>query len=446
MNPKRIEIKLDSRLSGGAVMRRFLLTFILTGFLVGCTQAPAHKDAWLSIKYGLGCGDYTHCTKLTDFGEGDNYYVAIGEGSPAANANPPGLTFGKWKQTFGYPGNGVVQAVYGNQLDLQFGREMNCWQFGQGGVACYVSNYGPPPTSLTGENPAWPNLDGHIGVPGAPGGAVFDAATENNPFAIVAMVYDPAQIGVKNGDTVAFYVFNPIYDPSNIDNSPPSDQATLDGEGGKSVPRMCMACHGGSYDETKHSVTGASFLPFDVWSFDYTDFVSSRLLSLHPLGLYLERQQEAFRQLNAMVLATKPNQPIADLINGLYSNNVATPGATVPDDSYIAPGWITPDNNGQKVYKGVFRRYCRMCHLASQGFSFPSYAQFQNSASTIQQFVICGSSNNVLYSHDMPHTEVPFGGLAGSTNRFGAGQGFWMDSIAQNDLNVLFQSQNVKCQ
>jgi len=421
MNAKRTEILRESKHCGGDAMRGTLLIFVLAGFLVGCTQAPAHTDAWLSIKYGLGCGDYAHCSPMIDFGEADQYNIAIGIGNTAPGGGVNPMNFGQWKKQFGYPGNGVAEAIYGNQLDLQFGRDMNCWQFGQGGVACYVTNYGPPPG-----NPGWPDLVGGFN----------DAIHGNNPFAIVAMAYDPNGIGVNN-DKVTFSVFQTLAFPGNLDASPPARLAGLDEEGaGKSIPRMCMACHGGTYNTDTHSVTGASFLPFDVWSFYYNSAVTAG-----PYDLYL---QEQFRKLNAMVLATNPNPPIVDLINGLYPTGVKEVLSQIRDDSYVPAGWMTPDNSGQKLYKGVFRRYCRMCHLASNVFPFNTYADFQSSAQTIANIVTCNESNNVKNSHDMPHAEVPFGGLAGTTNRFGAGQGFWMDSVAQTDLKSLLK--NTTCQ
>lgn len=411
---------------------RSALLVVLAAFFAGCNaQAPAHTDAWLSIKFGPGCGDYNHCTALTNFAEGNNYNIATGIGDTFANGGANAMNLGQWKQTFGFgsTGNGLFgEAGYGNQLDLQFGRDMNCWEFGQGGVACYVANYGVQPGIVGPQRAPWPNLQQ----------AFHDAIFKQNPFAIVAMAYNPSGIGM-NGDTVTFAVFTA--DKNNIDNSAAVSAAQLDEEGQKAIPQMCMACHGGSYDPTKHSVTGASFLPFDVWSFYYDSTLTA--------GPYDMSLQEEFRKLNAMVLETHPNQPIVDLINGLYYQayhlSVNDPGAAINTDDYIPDGWMTPDYSGQKLYKGVFRRYCRMCHMASKTFPFSTYGQFQQAAPLIQKLVTCGPSSTVKLSHDMPQAEVPFGGTAGFSNEFGPGQGFWMDSLAQDDLNKFLAGLNASC-
>ena len=82
----------------------------------------------------------------------------------------------------------------------------------------------------------------------------------------------------------------------------------LDGEGFKTNPRMCMACHGGKYNSTTHSVTDAQFLPFDVYYFQYS----------MEAGYTIDDQQEGFRKLNALVNQTNPEPEIAAFIDGLY--------------------------------------------------------------------------------------------------------------------------------
>src|SRR5262249_37124210 len=69
-------------------------------------------------------------------------------------------------------------------------------------------------------------------------------------------------IKITRNQQVRFY----IYDGSGNR----SDTAALDREGQKSVPQMCMACHGGEYVGPIHQAVGSSFLPFDVNSFKYS--------------------------------------------------------------------------------------------------------------------------------------------------------------------------------
>jgi hypothetical protein len=452
---------------GGAVMRRaFLAMFacITVALLLGgCgSSAPAHQDPWLSFKYsnGPGCAAIPACLAAlnTDGNtEVNSYYEAIGAQLPTGAP----LTFANWQQEFGYPGTlgtipgaAVAQAhaFYGNQSDLQLGRDMHCWQSSQTGlsgttIACYVTNYGPPPIdpSTQKENLNWPNLES----------AVDDAINQNNPFATVAMVFNANGIGL-NKDTVAFYVFNQfgnLTQPQTITVQPGNLalDAELDGEGPKTVPRMCMACHGGTYDATHHSVKAApggntaSFLPFDVWSFFYSENPNNTAFSL-------QNQQEAFRELNYLVLQTNPSPAIKCLINDLYSNTSSNPllppnncattpninvfGNGINDDSYVPGAWSTSSGSvsGPIIYKGVFRKYCRMCHLAQDPpADFSTLAEFQGLAG--------GANSLVCTMHDMPHAEVPFGGqTTGGSPKFSAnGIGFWFDHASISDLNTVLQ-------
>jgi hypothetical protein len=146
-----------------------------------------------------------------------------------------------------------------------------------------------------------------------------------------------------------------------------------------------MACHGGSYDAATHSVTGAQFLPFDVFSFQQ---------SLQP-GYTIADQEEEFRRLNALVSDTAPAAAIADFINGTYNDAVHTAG-TAADGNYVPAGW-----SGQEtLYNSVYRRYCRMCHLASSTRPFLTFPDFKNLAATIEE--------KVCHSGDMPNAQVPF--------------------------------------
>ncbi|MGH9723598.1 MAG: hypothetical protein ACRD41_00895 [Candidatus Acidiferrales bacterium] len=279
-------------------------------------------------------------------------------------------------------------------------------------------------------------VDGSSSATAATGTATY---FNNNLIATVAMVYN----GNLNTSTtnppnnITFYVYD------NNGNLLP--YAILDDEGEKSVPRMCMGCHGGNY--TPHSstsvatVTGASFLPFDVPSFYYS--------TLFP-SLGMDQQQEAFRMLNLMVKSTNGGsqpqtvnqQAIVDFINGLYcpdpNNGGVLAGCTTPVensgstaiDTYIPSGWIGSSAN-QKVYSEVIKPYCRMCHMA-QTFTFTTPDQFTAFAAPL-----------VCTQKDMPHAEVPFGGPAdtnpASKNPFLSSNDtsvFWLNTVAQNDVKT----------
>src|SRR3989442_3004345 len=137
-------------------------------FLAGCDaapQPPAHTNAWLSYKFSRNCpspsqsNNLSGCPALIDVSEASNYYNTIG--ANALVAPPNGTLFDAWLAANGFTsGAQDVRAVYGNRGDLAFGRDMHCLQSGQN-IACYVTNYGPPPISFLGapRNPDWVGIN-----------------------------------------------------------------------------------------------------------------------------------------------------------------------------------------------------------------------------------------------------------------------------------------------
>lgn len=521
---------------------RLALAATVCGLLAGCTSVPSHNDAWLSFKYetrGPGCGVYNFpatasaatpvttsaaCPGLSDFTEAQNYYTDIG--APA--------TLTQWKAAYGFPVTGYPPArgLYGNYRDLRIGRDMDCVQTGNQ-IACYVSNYGPPPqdcgNAIDGSTLCgWPILEQAVEgaitaiqtppppaqitsfaagcslhgslcnvtfqavnsftagqgvqINGLSVGTFLNGQTSTVLSTGLSSTQFEAQVtgrdanntkGTTDSGTATYFNANLIAtvamvyngNPNTSTTSPPNNvtfyvydnngnllpYAILDDEGEKSVPRMCMGCHGGNY--TPHTstsvatVTGASFLPFDVPSFYYS--------TLFP-SLGMDNQQEAFRLLNLMVKSTNGGsnpqtanqQAINDFINGMYCPDPNSGGVqascTTPvensgslaSDSYIPSGWFGSSAN-QKVYSEVIKPYCRMCHMA-QTFTFTTPDQFTTFAAPL-----------VCTQNDMPHAEVPFGGPAdtnpASKNPFLNGNDtsvFWLNTIAQNDVKTATSKQN----
>jgi hypothetical protein len=404
--------------NGAMQALRLLACGIFFTALAGCEGqiigppggAPAERSLWLSYKYSAGgCTDpNTNCPEIINQVEENAYYCSIAvTGDSAANGEPlncadpqsPKLKLEHWKDANGFPVNGTsdAHAIYGNAPDLQIARDMNCVKSANGNIACYVTNYGPPPFDNVHRvvNPDWIGLNNEF--PGLTGG-IEDAITKDTPFATVAMVYNRSAALSQSANAVTFYVFNGLGDLLPL--------PALDGEGGKTSPRMCMACHGGTYDSGTHSVRGAQFLPFDVFLFKH---------SMQP-GYTLDDQQEEYRKLNALVKETQPAAAIADFINGTYNNTVDTAG-TLAVNNYVPQGW-----SGQEtLYSGVYRQYCRMCHLASRT-PFLTFAQFQNFAVTIE--------DKVCQSTDMPNAQVPY-------------LKFWEDTIAQEDLRRFLRGEGL---
>ena len=169
--------------------------------------------------------------------------------------------------------------------------------------------------------------------------------------------------------------------------------AELDTEGLKAVPGVCLACHGGHYDAATHTVSGASFLPFNLKSFKYGSAPGQDRAS----------QEEGLRQLNAMVRNTRPTlsgppDPIADYIEGMYVQGYGTP-FTIARDDYVPPGW----SGHQDLYLNVVRPYCAGCHLAlgpDRDLDFTRFDQLSSRKSRVQALV-CSIKT-------MPHSEVAF--------------------------------------
>jgi len=349
---------------------------------------PVPTAMWLSRKGGVWDGT-NPIPAATQIAEANEYYDAIGA---TGNTNPAddNDTLTKWKGHNGFP-TGEVAAYYFNNADLGFGREMHCRQTGGTDMACYVTNYGGVGVS---PEDAIADLVYDADLDGIPEG--------QNPVATVAMETDSTQ-GAK------FYVYNAA---GNL-----IPQATLDSEGPKAVPNICLVCHGGNYNSTTNQVTGASFREFDAFSFKY-DAVT---------GFSLSNQQENLRRLNNFVKqtgpnASNPNDPIVDLIDGLYPTGVHVVGSTAHGDFhynpvsppytnyYVPTDWATPGE--EALYLNITRRYCRACHIGQSSFlDWTSYSQFSGFAGGIE--------NAVCNTHDMPHAEVPLKNIWFSTNPHG---------------------------
>ncbi|MCY1034263.1 hypothetical protein OV207_22600 [Corallococcus sp. BB11-1] len=267
------------------------------------------------------------------------------------------------KYGFGAPD---LTATYYNDGDLGLGREMHCRYFttpsGETGAACYVKNYAA-------------RDNGKVVFGGDSNVALQDAVARTNSFATVAMVYQPP---ANNPNSVQFIVYDAL--------GARTPEAVLDNTGRhKTVPNNCLSCHGvnATYDASTHTVSGASFLPFDVFSFRYSS----------ATGFTSAAQASALRQLNNLVKRTEPAKGVDDFIQGMYAPlQVANPTA-VAKDTYVPVGWT---GNGKKdvgLYNGVVKQYCRTCHMSasSPSLDFLEADDFTVHKATINAEV-CGTT------------------------------------------------------
>jgi hypothetical protein len=135
--------------------------------------------------------------------------------------------------------NNVV--VYYNKNELGLGRELGCGTFDDGngwGTACYVTNYGFRFNDRQGSMKA--------------------AEEQLKPRNTVCILYQPS---MPEQQQVQFFVFD--------GDGNRQEWAQLDSMGPRPHPQICTNCHGGSYDDTTHLVSGAHFLPLDP---DLVDF------------------------------------------------------------------------------------------------------------------------------------------------------------------------------
>jgi hypothetical protein len=310
--------------------------------------------------------------------EADAYYAALDSDPGYGPGGRDTTTLEKWKIANGFP-DGEVVAAYYNSGDIGVGREMHCRRNDVTGArACYVTNYGP---AAFDANPS-PD-DPQIAVNNAVNALVNGSVS--GKVATVAMEWVVSGLGnnpVQHipADPVRFWVFD--------DDDDRVPVITLDAEGPKPVPGVCLPCHGGAETgthqlhqpgEAKFLDQNARFLPFDTCAFEF---------STQP-GFTEVDQRDAFVELNAIVLDTEPFQPAqpgggqvapppgsnTELLYGLYGvdHNNVTPGINPLDllvgsapqqvETFVPPAWAS----NPELYLEVVKPYCRTCHVSLHG-------------------------------------------------------------------------------
>jgi hypothetical protein len=299
-----------------------------------------------------------------------------------------------WKQANGFlpTPTGEATAIYFNNGDLKFGRDMHCrvTNTATNALACYVSNFG------------------NVGTDDAPA-ALADAVayelsgqspTAKQPGATVAMEYDPVK-GVQFWAYHGEVVTGGVSDGGQYFPNP-----ALDSQLNKPMPDICMGCHFGTYNNsTTTGVAGAVFLPFDMDSFkDQTD----QLFPNHHPSAALQTQ---LHQLNNMIAGTSPPAAVTQLINQLwYANTTPATPFTFNQGAAQLPGTPFIDSNGvhhEPLYDNVVKDVCRTCHVANP-FSWNTFtgtnttSGMNNVPGSTIQFFACGLASK------MPNAEVPW--------------------------------------
>lgn len=272
---------------------------------------------------------------------------------------------------FGFDTNREVDAFYYNLGDLGIGREVHCTTFDRGngfsGTACYVRNYGV-------------NLDGSGAFSGDPQSAMADLLAQQGSFASVCMVKFGSTLADPQGNDVQFFVYDA--------NERIVNRAELDSFGSNdAIPNNCLNCHGGKYDRTTSTITGASFLPFDPEAFLYAD----------EAGIGFDEQEEVLRQLNDMMKSAGAPPTTKQYVDGIYDNKSAIAGTRTNLD-FIPAGWAGSEE-AKTVYREVYKPYCRTCHTSQFGaFAFMTYDDFKSAANE--------SMHSVCDTMEMPLAEA----------------------------------------
>lgn len=348
-----------------------------------------------------------------NFYSAEAYYRII---DPLSRAD----TLDKWKALRGFDDSvseeyEFAHALYLNNYDLGFGRDMFMRTDECGNVYSYVENY--------------PSLE--LAIKG------------QGNFATVVMEYAPLNDDdpeACSSDTkfVKFYAYVPDEKSGEEVRMPTMN---FDGRGEKSLPGVCTACHAGSpaalvdavsdhvalngtdlnviydamdalTDEQKLALVDldATFMPFDLDSFLFTEsgdsnfrdpFYSTDEISASQVRAYSrEAQLAAFNTMNKAALRTYlhksqslvDDDPLDDidptdrwiapieLVNAWYGTSIEVladlddlDGQDFSGDA-ILDGWFTE----QAIYEDVFARYCRACHiqLANTSLNFDLSDEF----------------------------------------------------------------------
>ncbi|MFT7184916.1 MAG: hypothetical protein ACI84K_000283 [Pseudohongiellaceae bacterium] len=268
----------------------------------------------------------------------------------------------------------IAHAIYLNNYDLGFGRNMwTRYDETTGNVYSYVINY--------------PSLEASVKGVG--------------DFAVVVMEYSgyPSSADQK---IVKFYAYVPDdrnggYIRANTMN--------FDGRGEKAVPGVCASCHyqdkstvGSDFTQVADADIGATFLPWDLDSFLYSDssnegevdpsynatnissnvrFDASRLgqeaelkkMNQHALTTYIndtERHDGSIKLLHCMYGDQAPIGDVSKLPEGEF------------DSKCVQEGW----QEQEALYHSVYARNCRACHtqfpesVEDTAINFDTYADF----------------------------------------------------------------------
>ena len=278
----------------------------------------------------------------------------------------PNYTLSEWKQQF--MGGDKVSALYKNDLDLGFWRQLECTKnIGPGVGGCAVTNW-----PATNDKNLDPTKGGEV-VPD-PNGLTDD----KDNLGTVCMNISP------EGFT-RFYIFG-VKAPHKV-----QPFAVLDGEGEKVSPALCTPCHAGTYAGVPDM--GSIFRELEPSALRRHPSVSQEQAEQQWFALN-EAMKSANRSLRGNALSplangVTPQRAVLDYIQAMYPGG-GPPAITAHDPRHVpksftdnAPG-VTDAYRQAKVdlYTKLIGPYCASCHRLNntdldkydfvQGLSSPS--------------------------------------------------------------------------
>ncbi len=323
------------------------------------------------------------------------YYSAVDPDSERTT-----LAAWKTKNQFGAGGQEFL-AVFRDVRDLGYGRRMTGRRNADGSIAFFVENY-----NVSNVPGGYSQINAEAAVVRDPTWHVGTNAIEWSPAQCTAA--DPPDCSASVNFTKYFN-----FDPASGQRQ---NSLNLDGRGQKSMPGICVNCHGGRADpltpqstfalvenslSRKRGDVQARLQAFNVDSFEWAT----------TPGFTRADQEAVLKTFNQWVLCSYPgggsvtgtwgtcNRPAAGFNEwqgaaaALIENGYG--GAALPNaqfsDTHLPAGWNTGGTNVQ-LYRDVVVPYCRTCHLlrgtANQsGIDFDSEAKFRSYADRINAHV-----------------------------------------------------------
>jgi len=330
-------------------------------------------NGWCFIDAATGAADAKALPLLTVYGiqEFDDSWWPS---PPVIRAANDWTLYSDW--AWGRFDQEVPEATFGDIADLYRGRRVGCVQRGNGSAAstfCWAST--TPHSAMT-----------HFYTPPI----TFPSTLDFLIGKYAETAYDNVSVIVQTAQETSFLVLQKGQVPCGIGAVVPpcfglvgKAEVQLDSQGPRSLPHLCMACHGGRFDPATGKVTGATLLALDPAGFSWG-------------GVGRAREEERIRNINLAIFTSPGIAPgVLQYITDLYGGRQSVPGTTV-DDNRVPSGWATQPG----LYQQIYRPFCASCHSAMTGsLDFRSFGDLQREKDRVKA-AVCGGT--------MPHAEVPF--------------------------------------